>query len=475
MPPVITYILETLYVMTIVGAVLVVITESKNPVKALSWILVLVFVPILGLFLYITFGQNYRKKHIFKKTDIKKLTSRPKVSFDLEKIDFDAIKDIHANQMKLLYNNSSSEIFPNNDISILSSGKKTFEAFFDAIEAAKHHIHIEFFIIGNDYIANELRKILIKKAKEGVRVRMIYDYWGSFGMTKKYQKSLTDANVYIRPFLPVRIGLNKSKINYRNHRKLIVVDGKVGFIGGLNIADRYIFGNDLGKWRDTFVRFEGAAVHGIQMQFLTDWYFVEGKLLVDKKYYPVPTPTSHKNFVQIVSSGPDTTWPYIMQGIVSAIMSATDYVYIHTPYFIPNQTLNDALIVAALSGIDVRLMIPIKSDSLTTSYSSASYLSDVMEAGVKVYQYTEGFLHSKAIVVDDFISIIGSCNLDERSFYLNFEANAFVYEEKTALRLKELFLKDQKKCHKLDAEEWQRRSRWQKFKESVARLASPLQ
>lgn len=475
MNPTISHILEILYIITIVGAVLVVITESKNSVKTLSWILVLVFVPFLGLFLYISFGQNYRKRHIFKKTDIKKQTSRPKVSFDVEKIKLDAVKGNHVNQMKLLYNNSASEIFPNNEIEILSSGEKTFQSFFSAIKGAKEHIHIEFFIINNDFIANELRKILIEKARAGVRVRMIYDYWGSFGMTKKYQQSLTDANVYIRPFLPLRIGFNKSKINYRDHRKLMVIDGKIGFIGGLNIADRYIFGDSLGKWRDTFVRFEGAAVHGIQMQFLTDWNFVEGKLLTDKKYYPVPQKSTKKNFVQIVSSGPDTKWPYIMQGIVSAIMSATEYVFIHTPYFIPNQTLNDALIVAALSGIDVRLMIPIKSDSVTTSYSSVSYLSDVMEAGVKVYQYTEGFLHSKAIVIDDFISIIGSCNLDERSFYLNFEANAFIYEQQSALELKYLFLKDQEKCLKLDLEKWQKRSRWQKLKENIARLASPLQ
>ncbi len=472
---ILSYIFEAIYIITIVSTMLVIVTENKNPVKTLSWMLVLIFIPILGLILYLYFGQNYRRKKIFKKSDIREATTRPDVSFDVKKLDAMPIDNNQVNLIKLLYNNNSSEVYSNNDVRILATGEATFQSLFEEIEKAKDHIHIEFFIIRDDQVSNQLKEILIRKAKQNVRIRLIYDYWGSFGLTKRYLKSLTDVGVFVRPFLPLRFRFNKSKINYRNHRKILVVDGKVGFIGGINIADRYLYGNSLGAWRDTFVRFEGAVVHGLQMQFLIDWYFVEGKLISDAKYYPIPSISERKNFVQIVSSGPDTNWPFVMQGITSAIMSSSKYIYIHTPYFIPNQTVNDTLIVAALSGVDVRLMVPRKSDSPITTYSSNSYLAEIMKAGVKVYQYTEGFLHSKAIVIDDFISIIGSCNLDERSFYQNFEANSFIYEKETALELKQLFLEDQKKCVKLDPIEWEKRSRFQKFKESIARLASPLQ
>ncbi len=475
MVDILLYIFETIYFITIVSTIFVIVSENKNPVKTLSWILVLVFIPVLGLVLYLFFGQNYRRKKIFKKSDIREMTTRSNVSFDVKKLEEKSISTKQINLIKLLYNNNSSEVYANNDIRILATGETTFQTLFEEIEKATDHIHIEFFIIRDDHVSNKFKEILIRKAQQGVRVRLIYDYWGSFGLTKKYLKSLKEAGVFIRPFLPLSFSFNKSKINYRNHRKILVVDGKVGFIGGINIADKYLYGNSLGHWRDTFVRFEGDVVHGLQMQFLTDWYFVDGKLIKDEKYYPVTKKSQRKNLIQIVSSGPDTNWAFLMQGVTSAIMSSSKYVYIHTPYFIPNQTVNDTLIIAALSGIDVRLMVPSNSDSPITTYSSNSYLSEIMKAGVKVYQYTDGFLHSKAIVIDDFISIVGSCNLDERSFYQNFEANSFIYEKETALELKRLFLEDQKKCVKLDAAEWEKRSRFEKLKESIARLASPLQ
>lgn len=471
----ISIILQVIWIIIIVGAIAVVIMENKNPVKSLSWILVLIFLPIVGLLAYVMFGQNYRKRKLISRLDIKKITSRPVASFNLNRLDTTLIDNNQYNLIKLLYNNNSSELYVNTDVKILATGEQTFQSFLDAIDVAVEHVHIEFFIFENDRVSNLLRELLIKKAHQGVRVRLIYDYWGSFKIPKSYIRSLKDAGVYVMPFLPVKIGLGKSKINYRDHRKLLIVDGKVGFIGGLNFADRYLYGNKLGVWRDTFARFKGPAVHGLQMQFLVDWYFVDGKMITDMKYYPTPIISERKNMIQIVSSGPDTDWPYIMQGIASAIMSATQYIYIHTPYFVPNQTINDALIMAALSGVDVRLMIPLKSDSIATSYSSASYLEDVLAAGVMVLNYIDGFLHSKAIVIDDFISIVGSSNLDERSFYQNFEANAFIYEKQTAIELKELFIEDSKKCVEIHFSEWKQRTAWQKFKEGFARLFSPLQ
>jgi len=320
-----------------------------------------------------------------------------------------------------------------------------------------------------------LRELLIQKSIEGVRVRIIYDYWGSFDLSQKYLKSLQDAGVYARSFLPFRFRFHfsSSKINYRNHRKIVIVDGKIGFTGGLNFADRYIYGNTLGRWRDTFISIQGSAVHGLQLLFLVDWYFVEQKLIMDSKYFPKPQIYAD-NLVQIVSSGPDSDWEAIMQGFASAIMSATKYVYIHSPYFMPNEVISTCIEMAALSGVDVQLMIPARSDSRFSDASTSSYIGQMLEAGVRVFRYKKGFLHSKAMVIDDFISIVGSCNIDERSFAQNFEANAFIYEQKTAKQLKKLFLKDAQECEELTLEAWNNRKRKQKLKESFARLFSPL-
>ena len=375
--------------------------------------------------------------------------------------------------INLLYKNSDASVYAYNKIDVLADGESTFSAMFEAIKNAKNHIHIEFFIFEDDRISNFLRELLIEKAKAGVRVRMIYDYLGSFDLSQKYLRTLKEAGVYVRPFLPLRLRLRRSKINFRNHRKILIVDGKYGFTGGLNFADRYIFGNTLGKWRDTFVRFEGAAVHGLQSLFLTDWYFVERKLITDIKYYPKPKKYD-QNLIQIVSSGPDSDWECIMQGIASGIMSAHDYVYLHTPYFVPNDVILNAVIIAALSGVNIKLMIPKESDSRFSDACTFSYLGEIIEAGVKVYQYEEGFLHSKAIVIDDFISIVGSANLDERSFNQNFEANAFIYENKTALELKKLFENDMLNCREITLDDWHNRKRSQKLKESFARLFSPI-
>lgn len=471
MNSILTISLIALYIYTLTTTISVLLLENRNPVKSLSWVLVLLFLPVIGLVFYIIFGQNLRKRRLI----IRKIyrSSSEYAAKDVRELNTDLADSNQLKLIQLLYKNSDALTYPDNNIEIFSDGKSTFDAMFKAIENASNHIHIEFFIFGNDKISNRLRVLLIQKARQGVRVRMIYDYWGSFFLSRLYLKSLRESGVYIRPFFPLRLRLGRSKINYRNHRKLLIVDGKIGFTGGINVADRYVFGNTLGTWRDTFVKFEGAAVHGLQQLFLSDWYFVEHKLIDHPKYYPDPQKFS-KNMVQIVSSGPDTDWESIMQGISSAIMSAKKYVYIHTPYFIPNDVLNNCIQMAALSGVDIRLMIPTRSDSRLSDLCTWSYLGHVLEAGVKIYRYKGGFLHSKAIVIDNSVSIIGSANLDERSFNQNFEANAFIYDEKTAFTLKHLFEKDLENSEEITLNDWNNRKRRQKLKESFARLFSPL-
>ena len=382
MPKVLTIVFLAFYVYVILSSITVILLENRNPAKSLSWILVLIFLPGVGLVLYIAIGQDYRKQKFVDKNTIQHLIDRPVASFDLSRLDTSYMDNNQLNLINLLYRNSGAAGYAFNKIDILSDGAATFGSLFDAIEGARDHIHIEFFIFADDEISNRLRELLIRKARAGVRVRMIYDYWGSFrlSMSARYIRSLKEADVYVHPFLPLRLRVGRSKINYRNHRKIVVVDGRVGFTGGVNVADRYFKGNYLGKWRDTVVRIEGAAVHGLQMQFLLDWHFVERKLITAEKYFPAPRQFP-PNLIQIVSSGPDTDWEAIMQGITAAIMSATKYVYIHTPYFIPNDLVLGAVQMAALSGVDVQLMIPVRSDSRFTDASTSSYMGQVLEAG----------------------------------------------------------------------------------------------
>ena len=461
------------YIYIIISTISVLLLENRNPVKSFSWLLVLVFLPVVGLVLYILIGQNYRKRKIISRKSIQRITERPVASFDIDKLNSEHMDQHFIKLSSMLKKNSEAEGYAYNKIEILSRGEDIFQSMFDAIRNAKDHIHIEFFIFEDDKLSNELRELLIQKSREGVRVRMIYDYVGSINLSSRYLHTLRYAGVYVRPFLPLRLRLRRSKINYRNHRKLVVVDGKIGFTGGINIADRYLYGSRLGQWRDTVVRIEGAGVHGIQKLFLTDWYFVERKLITAAKYFPEPQ-RYEENLVQLVSSGPDTDWQSIMQGIAAAIMAAEKYVYIHTPYFMPNELMSGCIQMAALSGTEIRLMIPEKSDAPLSDLSSSSYLGDMMEAGVRVFIYKKGFLHSKAIVLDDFVSIIGSTNMDDRSFDQNFEANAFIYDTQTALQLKELFMNDLNKCEELTYDAWNNRKRRQKLKESFARLFSPL-
>ena len=471
---VITVIIVILYAYTLISTISVLLLENRNPAKSLSWVMVLLFIPVIGMFFYLLLGQDYRKKKIISKKSIRSVIDRPVASFDINKLDTTLMSDNQLNLIKLLYKNSESAGYAFNKIDVFSDGENTFNAVFEAIRKAKDHIHIEFFIFDDDNISNQLRELLIQKSSEGVRVRLIYDYWGSFNLSKKYLKSMKDAGIYFRPFLPFRWRISRSsKINYRNHRKLIIVDGITGFTGGLNIADRYIYGNSLGKWRDTFVQMEGSVVHGLQLLFMVDWFFVDRKLIDGPEYFPEPK-KFEQNLIQLVNSGPDSDWEAIMQGIASAISSATKYVYIQSPYFMPTDVIAICMQMAALSGVDVRLMIPERSDSRLSDASTSSYLGQALEAGVRVFRYNNGFLHSKAIVIDDFISIVGSCNLDERSFVQNFEANAFIYDPTTAVKLRKLYTDDIVNCEELSLEAWTNRKRRQKLKESFARLFSPL-
>ncbi|MDR2684718.1 MAG: cardiolipin synthase [Prevotellaceae bacterium] len=467
------YLLLLLYFYVIAASISVILLDNRNPVKSISWIVVLVMLPVVGLIFYIFFGKNYRKNKIFSQKGLKKVYAKPEYALGMKELITSDIKKHLQKTARLLYKNSGAHLYIDTKIEILTGGKNAFERIFEDIEAAKEHIHIEFYIIEDDKTGNELRRLLIRKAQERVRVRVIYDYLGGFRLSDAYIKSLRNAGVYIQPFLPVNRKFGYSKINYRNHRKLVVIDGKTGYTGGINVADRYVLGNRLGKWRDTSVRLEGPAVHGLQNIFLTDWFFVDNKLITNEKYYPEPD-TFPQNVVQLVSSGPDTKWEAILQGIITVFSNARKYIYIHTPYFLPPESLITAMEMAALSGVDIRLMVPAKSDTPIASMASSSYFLRIMEAGVRIYLYKQNFLHSKAITVDDEIGIVGTANMDIRSFEQNFEVNAFIYDKKIAETLRNAFKADAKFCEEINFEIWKNRRFINKIKESLARLFSPI-
>ncbi len=468
------------YVGLIILFVFFVIKEDKSPPKTFAWIMVLVFLPVAGFVFYLFFGQNYRKQKIFSRKGIEDFRQIEKLRIQQleylnrpEIMDYTpAYKKLHV--IKLLLNNSKSIISRNNSIEVLNSGAEKFSRLINDLKAAKHHIHLAYYIFEADNIGTKILRLLEEKARENVEVRLIIDDVGSWHLSRKEIRSLRAAGVRVEKFMPVTFPYLTSKINYRNHRKIVVIDGTSGYVGGINIADKYIYGTKkLGKWRDTHLRIKGDAVQSLQTVFLTDWYFLTKELPEDDVYFP-KVKTDSKSIVQIVSSGPDSNWAGIMQTYFYAIATARKNIYIATPYLLPNSSILTALKTAALSGVDVKLIIPRKSDSLFINYASLSYVKELMNAGIEVYLYNKGFIHSKVLIVDGILSSVGTANLDYRSLSLNFEINALIYEEKTANTLTSYFNKDIENSTLITNAEWQNRKMAAKLKSSMAKMFSPL-
>lgn len=470
---IVVILLLVFYLYTWASTITVLIMENRNPIRSISWVIVLVFLPILGLLFYFIFGQNLRQRKKINALSIRKQESRYKNLQQLEKQNKSETSANITNLIRLFQNENEYIAYANSKINVYAEAEETFENIFEDIANAQDHIHIEFYIISNDEIGNRLRELLIEKALQGIEVRLIYDYWGCFDLTKKYFRSMHDAGIRFHAFFPPKFPFVLSKINYRNHRKIVVVDGKIGYTGGVNMANRYLIGDNLGPWRDTMVRLEGSAVYGLQEAFLNDWYFVDRAMLTQKKYFPKQEMFG-KNLIQIIDSGPDTKFQSIMHGIYYALTTAQHYVYIHTPYFMPPDEILSAIQTAALRGVDVRLLIPTRSDTSMARASNCSYIETMLNAGVRVYWYLNGFLHSKAIVIDDVVSTIGTANMDFRSYEQNFEINAFIYETETAQNLKQLFLRDLEHSIEVTREEWAERPKIQRIKESLSRLFSPV-
>lgn len=461
------------YSIIIIITMVRVLMDNRQPAKTMAWMLVLMFIPFLGIILYIFFGQNTRKERKIWQQSLDQLTKRSMLEF-VEQKDFN-IPEEYRTISNLFMNQNLALPFKNNEVEIYTSGYDFFPSLLMEIGKAEHHIHIDTFIISDDPLGRIIADALIDKARQGIEVRLIYDDVGSWRTPNSFFTRMRNEGIEVYAFMPVRFPAFTSRVNYRNHRKICVIDGEVGFIGGMNIARRYVQGTPKQSWRDTHVKLTGAAVYGLQRAFLVDWYFVSKVLITERSYYPEIIIGQNNSLVQVVTSSPTSLWPEIEQGYVRILTNAKHYVYMETPYFLPTDPILFAMRVAALSGVDVRLMIPYETDTKIVEWASRSYVIEASKAGVKILLYRKGFNHSKLLVSDDAMATIGSTNVDFRSFENDFEANAFFYDKKIALQVKEVFLADQKDSIDLDdVRRFIKKPFLQRLWESFVRLLSPL-
>lgn len=468
------WIFILIYAFTVTATILTVLMDNRQPAKTMAWVLVLLFVPVVGIVLYFFFGQNVRKMRFISQRSLDQLTRRSMLEF-VEQRELH-LPDEYRTQIRLFANQNMSLPFKDNEADIYTSGYDFFPALLRAIAEAKHHIHLEVYIFADDALGRLVADALIARSKAGVEVRLIYDDVGSWRVKKSFFERMRNAGIDVHAFMPVKFPAFTSKVNYRNHRKLCVIDGTVGFIGGMNIALRYVKGTPRQPWRDTHLCVRGGAVYALQCSFLVDWYFVDRTLITNRRYYPpVPWRINNDCIAQVVTGSPVAQWPDMMQGYVRVLLEAQQYVYIATPYFLPTEPILFAMRTAALAGVDVRLMLPRHSDSRLLEWASISYVMETLEAGVKVLLYTAGFNHSKLLVCDDSLCTCGSANVDFRSFENNFEANIFFYDRTMALRMKQVFLDDEAHCTTIDnVRELTHRPFRLRLWESVVRLISPL-
>lgn len=478
-------ILEILYIIVLVLVCVRIIYETRNTTKTLAYLLLAILVPIIGMLFFFFFGTNYRNRKLYSKKLVddgglaRKLKEEVFLYSKKTLAESDASVKGNKELAYLLVRDSVSPLTPDNHVRILVNGEEKFPDVLEAMQAAKHHIHIEYYIYEDDEIGKEVENMLVQKVREGVAVRFIYDDYGCRAIRGKLIKRLKANGVQAFPFYKIYFIPFANRINYRNHRKIIVIDGQTAFTGGINISDRYI--NKEGRkqvyWRDTHLRIDGPGAQYLQYLFICDWNFcADYKLTVDRSLF-LPRenfPKKGDKVVQIAASGPDSETPTILFSILQAINLATKEILITSPYFIPSESLLDALVIASLSGISVKLLVPFKSDSVVVNTAAKYFYGDLLRAGVHVYQYKKGFIHAKTMVTDREIAIVGTANMDIRSFDFNFEVNAIVYDTEIAGELADIFYKDIEGAERIDPRAWEKRPFLRQLLEKTARLISPL-
>ena len=464
-------VLNILFAAALISLIILIISQNRHPVRTLAWILILCLLPGLGLVLYLLFGTDKRKDRLISDKRLDQLKSEVAASNSL--MLRKQVPNGHEDLATLLWMTNKAIPLAGNDVKVYTSFDPMLEDLLTDMDKATDHVHFEFFKFEDDKVGRKVGEKLRELAARGLEVRVTYD--SAANLTRyKFYRWLRKGGVQVHSFLPVILPFLTSTTNYRNHRKIVVIDGKVGYLGGMNIADRYSKGIRGGVWRDTHARIQGPAAAELQTAFLVDWQYCSRRFVSGDRYFPCVEPCGD-SIVQIATSGPMDEWKVTMQGMIRLITQAQRYVYIESPYFIPTEPVMLALKNAALSGVDVRIIIPYYGDKgVLVPLASRSYVEEALIAGVKIYFYGGGYLHSKTLVSDGTVCTVGSTNLDVRSFEQDFEINAFIYDAAVSRKLRDAFLSDMENSTRVTLEQWRTRSTWEKFKESFARLFSPI-
>lgn len=472
------------YFLNIMLAFVIIFLERKDPIATLAWVLVLLVLPGVGFALYLILSQNFSRKKLFtmkinaRKTFGNYLKMQQDKFISGEMVFKDKNNEIHRDMIKMNLFRNQSFFTQNNDIKVITDGEEKFKELFKCIEEAKESVHVLYYIIKNDDLGKRFIKLLEKKASEGVEVRLLYDSVGGRQLNKKSLECLIASGGKVGKFFSSLFPLLNFKINYRNHRKIVVIDGRVGFIGGFNIGDEYLgLKEKFGYWRDTHIKIVGSAVTDLQRRFLLDWgNATREDLSYQPKYFPymIEDESLGSAGVQIVSSGPDQRDETIKQNYVKLITSAKKSILIQTPYFTPDASVMEAIKIAALSGIDVKIMIPNKPDHLFVYWATYYNVGELLDYGVKVYTYENGFMHAKTVVIDGTVASVGTANFDVRSFKLNFEVIALIFDSNISKQLEDIFYNDMENSLELTKDVYLQRGICIKFKESISRLLSPL-
>ncbi len=464
------FTLVTLYILLALFLIYGLLINGVRPARTLAWLLAIFTIPVGGILLYIMLGRNRRKKKLARLR--KNSIEIPSYSENIET----TIKNPKYKKMMSLIKKVTH--FPptsHNEVTLLEDGERTFHNIFEALEKAEKYIYLQYYIFEEGELTSRLLTLFEKKIQNGVVIKMIYDGVGSYSLSSSYLKKLKDMGVEVYPFLPFRFGRFLSSLNYRNHRKIIVVDGIIAFSGGMNISDKYLKGGeDLGKWHDMHLEIKGPAVAFMEHVFISDWFMVSEKKTPNTSAAEVKKDSDLKTIVQVVPSGPDDAFPNIEQSYLSIITEAQKYLYITNPYVIPSNEILKAMQMAALSGIDVRLLIAEKSDSKLVDWTVRSYFDSFLKSGVRIFLFPYGFLHSKILVSDDDIASIGTANIDVRSFEHNYEVNALLYDSDKAKILRKNFLRDCKRSKELKFDAYRKRPAVDKLIEGIARVFAPV-
>jgi cardiolipin synthase len=475
---------EIIYAVIVTLVCLRIIYDTRSTSKTSAYLLLTVFLPGLGMIIYFVVGANYRKNILYSKKIVKnsRLLNeiRKRIYLESEKTWDTGEPEVksHKKLARLLLNDSMSPLSGSNEVKLLLNGENKFPEVLKQLQKAKHHIHIEYYIFEDEVIGNQIKDVLIQKAKEGVAVRFIYDDFGSRSIRKKLVPELLEAGVQAFPFYQIYFMALANRVNYRNHRKIIIIDGCVGFVGGINVSDRYINSKENKNqvyWRDTHIMIKGPGVYYLQYLFICDWNFCsEEELEPHEDFFCATKSKTSDAIVQIAASGPDSETPTIMFSLIQAIGMAEEEILISTPYFIPGESILDALNVAAKSGVKVKLLVPGKSDSAFVDSAARSYYGEILRSGVEIYFYQKGFMHAKTLVSDGKLSIIGTANMDHRSFELNFEVNSMIYDSHLSKQLRDAFYDDLKHSVKINPATWAKRPLYKQLPEKLTRLLSPL-